>query len=78
MLMMVLGATTASGRLLFGKIVQLGVLNRLHMHQLSMVVTGTGVMMLPLIKSYIGIEWAASSEKVPSNMRKMRRFRSSC
>lgn len=53
-LMMVLGACTASGRILFGKIVQSGVLNRLHMHQLSMVVTGTGVMLLPLITSYIG------------------------
>ena len=53
-LMMVLGAATASGRLMFGKIVQMGVLNRLHMHQLSMVVTGTGVMLLPLITSYLG------------------------
>ena len=55
--MMVLGATTAFGRLLFGKIVQVGYLNRLHMHQLSMVVTGTGVMLLPLIKSYIGEQY---------------------
>ena len=53
-LMMILGATTAVGRIMFGKIVQLGILNRLHMHQLSMVVTGTGVMLLPLITSYTG------------------------
>lgn len=52
---MILGATTAVGRIMFGKIVQHGVLNRLHMHQLSMVVTGTGVMVLPLIKSYTGL-----------------------
>ncbi|XP_053397672.1 uncharacterized protein LOC123552153 [Mercenaria mercenaria] len=55
LLMMILGATTAIGRIMFGKIVQLGILNRLHMHQLSMVVTGTGVMVLPLITSYTGI-----------------------
>ncbi|XP_061195728.1 uncharacterized protein LOC133203949 isoform X2 [Saccostrea echinata] len=55
MLIMVLGITTAIGRVMFGKIVGLGVLNRLHMHQLSMVVTGTAVMMLPMIRSFIGI-----------------------
>ncbi|KAL4232930.1 hypothetical protein ACF0H5_007618 [Mactra antiquata] len=55
LLMMILGGTTAVGRIMFGKIVQLGILNRLHMHQLSMIVTGAGVMLLPLIKSYIGI-----------------------
>ena len=66
MLMMVLGATTAFGRLLFGKIVQIGVLNRLHMHQLSMIVTGTGVMLLPLIKSYIGT--ASISNKIQEQL----------
>ena len=66
MLMMVLGATTAFGRLLFGKIVQIGVLNRLHMHQLSMIVTGTGVMLLPLIKSYIGT--ASISNKIQEKL----------
>ncbi|KAL5010182.1 hypothetical protein ScPMuIL_012487 [Solemya velum] len=55
MFVMLLGACTATGRILFGKIVEFGVLNRLHMHQLSMVVTGTGVMLLPLIKSFGGI-----------------------
>lgn len=52
---MVLGISTAIGRIMFGKIVGLGVLNRLHMHQLSMVVTGTAVMMLPMIRSFTGI-----------------------
>lgn len=55
MLIMVLGISTAVGRIMFGKIVGLGVLNRLHMHQLSMVVTGTAVMMLPMIRSFTGI-----------------------
>nr|XP_034334461.1 uncharacterized protein LOC117691801 isoform X2 [Crassostrea gigas] len=55
MLIMVLGISTAIGRIMFGKIVGLGVLNRLHMHQLSMVVTGTAVMMLPMIRSFTGI-----------------------
>jgi MCP family monocarboxylic acid transporter-like MFS transporter 10 len=55
MLVMVLGASTAVGRLAFGKIVQFNILNRLAMHQFSMVVTGTGVMLLPLIKSFSGI-----------------------
>ncbi|KAL5010815.1 hypothetical protein ScPMuIL_013120 [Solemya velum] len=55
MFVMLLGACTATGRILFGKIVEFGVLNRLHMHQLSMVVTGTGVMLLPLITSFGGI-----------------------
>ncbi|WAR07024.1 MOT10-like protein [Mya arenaria] len=54
-LMMILGAATALGRIMFGRIVAAGVLNRLHMHQLSMVITGAGVMVLPLIKSYPGI-----------------------
>ena len=53
-LMMVMGASTATGRILFGRIVASGVLNRLHMHQLSMVITGSGVMLLPLIKTFHG------------------------
>ncbi|XP_052089277.1 uncharacterized protein LOC127726021 [Mytilus californianus] len=52
---MMLGACTAFGRIVFGKIIQHGYLNRLHMHQFSMVVTGTGVMLLPLLKSFTGI-----------------------
>lgn len=52
---MMLGASTAFGRILFGKIVQYGFLNRLHMHQFSMVITGTGVILLPLLKSFVGI-----------------------
>ncbi|XP_069134062.1 monocarboxylate transporter 3-like [Argopecten irradians] len=52
---MLLGASTAIGRIGFGKIIQLGVLNRIHMHQVSMVITGTGVMLLPMIKSFAGI-----------------------
>jgi len=51
-LMMIMGATTAVGRIMFGKIVQYGVLHRLQMHQLSMLVTGTGVMILPLLNTY--------------------------
>ncbi|KAJ8315671.1 hypothetical protein KUTeg_007821 [Tegillarca granosa] len=54
-IVMILGGCTAFGRVFFGKVVQSGILNRLHMHQLSMVVTGTGVMLLPLIKSFEGI-----------------------
>lgn len=52
---MMLGACTAFGRIVFGKVVQYGYLNRLHMHQFSMVITGTGVMLLPLLKSFGGI-----------------------
>ncbi|OWF53663.1 uncharacterized protein LOC110446130 [Mizuhopecten yessoensis] len=52
---MLLGASTAIGRISFGKIVQLGFLNRIHMHQISMVITGTGVMLLPMIKTFSGI-----------------------
>lgn len=52
---MMLGACTAFGRILFGKIIQYGYLNRLAMHQFSMVVTGTGVMLLPYLKSFTGI-----------------------
>ncbi|KAK3097753.1 hypothetical protein FSP39_012826 [Pinctada imbricata] len=54
-LVMLLGGCTAFGRILFGRIVQSRILNRLAMHQLSMVVTGTAVMLLPLIKSFTGI-----------------------
>ena len=54
-LVMLLGAMTAFGRVLFGRIVQSQILNRLHMHQLSMVVTGSAVMLLPLITSFTGI-----------------------
>ena len=54
-MVMILGACTAAARVLFGKVVELKILNRLHMHQLSMVVTGTAVMLLPLIKSFGGI-----------------------
>ena len=54
-LIMILGAATGTGRVLFGKIIQHGFIDRLHMHQLSMVVTGAGSMMLPLIHSFEGI-----------------------
>ncbi|ESO89208.1 hypothetical protein LOTGIDRAFT_83181, partial [Lottia gigantea] len=54
-IIMVFGASTATGRLLFGKIVQLGLLNRLHMHQLSMILSGSATMFLPLISSYDGL-----------------------
>ncbi|XP_050391773.1 monocarboxylate transporter 10 [Patella vulgata] len=54
-LIMVFGASTAIGRLTFGKIVQLGLLNRLHMHQLSMIVCGTATMFLPFIQSFGGL-----------------------
>ncbi|CAH1798541.1 unnamed protein product [Owenia fusiformis] len=54
-LVMCLGASTATGRIMFGKIVKSGVMNRLHMHQLSMVVTGAASMLLPLIKSFPGL-----------------------
>ena len=40
LLVMVLGGVTAFGRILFGKIIEIGYLNRLQMHQLSMVITG--------------------------------------
>jgi len=50
MLLTILGAATATGRILFGKIVEYGYLNRLHLHQLSIVITGTGCMLLPLIR----------------------------
>ncbi|KAI0237666.1 Monocarboxylate transporter 13 [Lamellibrachia satsuma] len=55
MLLTILGATTATGRILFGKIVEYGYLNRLHMHQLSIITTGTGCMLLPLIRSVPGL-----------------------
>ncbi|XP_067676408.1 uncharacterized protein [Haliotis asinina] len=55
MLVMILGAVTATGRILFGKIVQYGFLDRVHMHQLSMVITGAGTMLLPLITSFGGL-----------------------
>ena len=54
-LMMTLGASTATGRIMFGKIITFGILDRLHMHQLSMVVTGVACMMLPLIKTFAGL-----------------------
>ena len=53
--MMLLGGFTAVGRILFGKIMEWGYLNRLNMHQLSMVLTGTAAMLLPLIKSFVGL-----------------------
>ena len=52
---MTLGAATATGRVVFGKVVQYGYLNRLHMHQMSMVVSGAGCMILPFIKSFPGL-----------------------
>lgn len=55
MLVMILGGSTAVGRIMFGKIVQFGFLNRLHLHQMSMVITGTGAMLLPLITSFGGL-----------------------
>ncbi|XP_071115322.1 uncharacterized protein [Haliotis cracherodii] len=55
MLVMILGAVTATGRILFGKIVQYGFLDRVHMHQLSMVITGAGTMLLPMITSFGGL-----------------------
>lgn len=54
-LMTVLGFCTATGRILFGKIVSLGILNQLQMHQLSMVIFGGGIMLLPLISSFNGL-----------------------
>ncbi|XP_041352590.1 uncharacterized protein LOC121371038 isoform X2 [Gigantopelta aegis] len=54
-LIMILGTSTASGRILFGKIIQFGLLDRVRMHQLSMVITGAGTMFLPMIKSFSGL-----------------------
>ena len=54
-LMMVLGGSTAIGRIFFGKIVDYGLLDRLHMQQVSLVLSGTGAMLLPLIKSFGGL-----------------------
>ena len=54
-LVMILGGATAVGRLMFGKIVEWGYLNRVHMHQLSMVITGTACMFLPVIRSFVGL-----------------------
>ena len=39
-IMMVLGASTAAGRILFGRILQKGYLDRLRMDQLTMVASG--------------------------------------
>ena len=39
-IMMVLGASTAAGRILFGRILQKGYLDRLRMDQLTMVISG--------------------------------------
>ena len=54
-LIMILGISTAFGRIIFGKIIQYGLLDRVRMHQLSMVITGAGTMFLPLIRSFAGI-----------------------
>ena len=54
-LVMLLGFFTASGRILFGKVIEWGFLNRLNMHQISMVLTGTAAMLLPLIKGFGGL-----------------------
>ena len=43
------------GRLLFGKVMEWGYLNRLNMHQISMVLTGTASMLLPLVKGFPGL-----------------------
>ena len=55
LLVMLLGGFTATGRILFGKVMEWGYLNRLNMHQLSMVLTGTAAMLLPLIKTFSGL-----------------------
>jgi len=55
LLLMVLGGSTAVGRIMFGKIVDMGWMDRLHMHQMSLVITGTGAMILPCIKAYWGL-----------------------
>jgi len=55
LLMMVLGGSTGIGRIMFGKIVDMGLMDRLHMHQLSLLITGTGAMILPLITAYWGL-----------------------
>lgn len=54
-LLMILGGATATGRICFGKIVQYGFINRLNMHQVSMIITGAGTMMLSLITSFGGL-----------------------
>ena len=54
-LMLILGACTAIGRVAFGKIIDKGYLDRLRMDQLSLVVSGTFMMLLPLTKSIYGL-----------------------
>ncbi|XP_067671755.1 monocarboxylate transporter 10-like [Haliotis asinina] len=54
-LLMALGCATTIGRILSGKIVQYGFLNRLHLHQLTMITTGTAFMILPSIESFAGL-----------------------
>ncbi|XP_071108045.1 monocarboxylate transporter 13-like [Haliotis cracherodii] len=54
-LLMALGCATTIGRILSGKIVQYGFLNRLHLHQLTMIITGTAFMILPCIESFAGL-----------------------
>jgi len=54
-LLMVLGGSTAFGRIVFGKLVDTGIMDRLHMQILSLVITGTGTMLLPLITNFWGI-----------------------
>ncbi len=54
-LIMILGGSTAIGRVMFGKIIEFGFLNRVHMHQLSLVITGALSMILPLIGSFGGL-----------------------
>ncbi|XP_046570104.1 monocarboxylate transporter 10-like [Haliotis rubra] len=54
-LLMALGCATTIGRILSGKIVQYGFLNRLHLHQLTMIITGTAFMILPSIESFAGL-----------------------
>ncbi|KAL3881964.1 hypothetical protein ACJMK2_028346 [Sinanodonta woodiana] len=55
LIMVLFGGCTTCGRLMFGKIVELTFLNWLHMHQLSMIVTGIAIMLLPLAKSLTGV-----------------------
>ncbi len=53
--MLLLGGCTASGRILFGKVIEWGYLNRLNMHQICMVLTGSAAMLLPLIRNFPGL-----------------------
>ena len=52
---MILGGTTAFSRVSFGKIIAMLKMNRIHLHQLSMVITGTAFMLLPLVQTFSGL-----------------------